>query len=71
MAAQETTAPKSPFSFKRFFREVKGELKKVSWPTRRELVTYTGIVFVSVAIVAVLIWIVDAMFSELLQLILK
>jgi preprotein translocase subunit SecE len=43
-----------------FFREVVSELRKVIWPTRKELLTYTTIVigFVSVmtAIVAVLDW---------------
>ena len=43
-----------------FFREVVSELRKVIWPTRKELLTYTTIVivFVSVmtAIVAALDW---------------
>jgi len=43
-----------------FFREVWLELKKVHWPTRQTLLTYTGVVLVSVAIVALLIWIVDS-----------
>jgi preprotein translocase subunit SecE len=42
------------------FREVWIELKKVHWPTRNQLLTYTGVVLVSVGIVAVLIWIVDS-----------
>jgi preprotein translocase subunit SecE len=42
------------------FREVWNELKKVHWPTRDQLLIYTGVVFVSVAIVALLIWIVDS-----------
>jgi len=43
-----------------FFREVWHELKKVHWPTRHQLLTYTAVVLVSVAICAVLIWIVDS-----------
>lgn len=47
---------------KRFnhFREVWFELKKVHWPTRTQLLVYTGVVFVSVGIIALLIWIVDS-----------
>jgi preprotein translocase subunit SecE len=47
---------------KRFnhFREVWYELKKVHWPTRQQLLVYTGVVLVSVGIVALLIWIVDS-----------
>jgi preprotein translocase subunit SecE len=40
-----------------FYRQVVAELRKVIWPTRKELVTYTTVVlffvFVMVAIVAV------------------
>lgn len=43
-----------------FFREVWNELKKVHWPTRNQLLVYTGVVLVSVAIIALLIWIVDS-----------
>jgi preprotein translocase subunit SecE len=32
-----------------FFREVVSELRKVIWPTRKELLTYTSIVIVFVA----------------------
>ncbi|MFC0040389.1 MULTISPECIES: preprotein translocase subunit SecE [Actinomadura] len=43
-----------------FVRQVVGELRKVIWPTRRELITYTtvSLVFVlfMVALVAVLDW---------------
>ena len=42
------------------FRDVYNELKKVHWPTRKQLLVYTGVVFVSVGIIAFLIWIVDS-----------
>ncbi|MBC7341503.1 MAG: preprotein translocase subunit SecE [Clostridia bacterium] len=53
-----------------YFKGVWAELKKVHWPTRKELVTYTGVVIVSVIIVAVALWIIDSVFSFLLGLIL-
>ncbi|WP_344171009.1 preprotein translocase subunit SecE [Pilimelia columellifera] len=34
----------------RFFREVVSEMRKVIWPTRKELVTYTVVVIVFVTI---------------------
>ena len=49
-----------------YFRGVWSELKKVHWPNRQQLLTYTGVVFVSVAIVAFLIWIVDSGLSAAL-----
>jgi protein translocase subunit secE/sec61 gamma len=49
-----------------FLRGVWSELKKVQWPNRQQLITYTGVVFVAVAIVAFLIWIVDSGLSWIL-----
>lgn len=49
-----------------FFKGAKSELKKVSWPTKKELVNYTGIVIVVVAIMTVLIWGLDFVFKSLL-----
>ncbi|MHB8124532.1 MAG: preprotein translocase subunit SecE [Desulfitobacteriaceae bacterium] len=49
-----------------YFRGVWSELKKVQWPNRQQLITYTGVVFVAVAIVAFLIWIVDSGLSWIL-----
>lgn len=55
---------------KKFVREVRAELKKVTWPTRNELVSYTGIVFVAVIIVSLLIAGIDFVYSKLLQILL-
>ncbi|BCV23235.1 MAG TPA: preprotein translocase subunit SecE [Firmicutes bacterium] len=55
----------------RFFREVRAELGKVIWPNRSEIVTYTGVVIVSVLLVSALIWVVDSAISQLLLLIIK
>ena len=49
-----------------YFRGVWAELRKVHWPSRKQLFTYTGVVFVSVAIVGFLIWIVDSGLSLIL-----
>lgn len=55
----------------KFFREVRAELKKVVWPTRRELINYTIIVFVTVILVSLLIGVVDAIFTQLFQLLMR
>jgi len=39
----------------RFVREVIGELRKVIWPTRNELLTYTAVVVVFVAIMLTIV----------------
>ena len=57
-----------PARIGRYFREVRSELRKVVWPTRQELVTYTIVVLVTVAIVSLFLGIVDIAISELLTL---
>lgn len=53
-----------------FIKEVRAELKKVSWPTNKELVSYTGVVGLAVIIVCALIWICDTAFAKLFRIIL-
>lgn len=47
----------------KFLREVRAELKKVIWPTRRETMVFTSVVVVSVAIIAAIIWVFDSILS--------
>ncbi len=51
-----------------FTKETKIELRKVVWPTRDETVKTTGMIMVAVVIVAIFLWIVDAFFSWMVQL---
>ncbi|MBO4400330.1 MAG: preprotein translocase subunit SecE [Selenomonadaceae bacterium] len=53
-----------------FLREVRAELNKVSWPTKKELASYTGVVGITVVIVCALIWICDTAFARLFRIIL-
>lgn len=54
-----------------FFRGVSREMKKVSWPKKKELTTYTITVLATVIIMAVFFAVVDLGLSELIRLILK
>ena len=53
-----------------FFRGVSREMKKVSWPKRKELTTYTITVIATVIIMSVFFAVVDLGLSELIRLIL-
>jgi len=53
-----------------FLKEVRTELNKVSWPTKNELVSYTGVVGLAVVIVCALIWVCDTAFAKLFRIIL-
>lgn len=44
----------------RFIREVVAELRKVIWPTRKELITYTSVVVVFVTVMTAIVWGIDA-----------
>ena len=48
-----------------FIREVISELKKVVWPTQRQLINYTIIVLVFVVIVALIIAAFDFGFTQI------
>lgn len=46
--------------FYAFSRESSEETKKVVWPSRKETVQTTGIVFAFVLVMAIFLWMVDA-----------
>lgn len=48
----------------RFLREVRVELKKVAWPSRSEIFTYTVVVLVSVTFVTMLVFALDFGFAK-------
>ena len=50
-----------------FIRQVIGELRKVVTPTRRELLSYTGVVLVFVVIMMALVYGLDLGFSALVN----
>ena len=47
-----------------FYRQVLAELRKVIWPTRRELITYTTVVIVFVAVMVALVAGLDIAFAQ-------
>jgi preprotein translocase subunit SecE len=49
---------------RQFLREVRSELKKVAWPTRGEVATYTIVVLVSVTFVTVFVFGLDYGFAR-------
>jgi len=56
---------------KLFFTNVKTEMIKVSWPTRQELVDSTSVVIVSVVLLAVVVGVVDLLFTYIIGLIVR
>ncbi|WP_433265882.1 preprotein translocase subunit SecE [Actinosynnema sp. CS-041913] len=47
----------------RYVREVVSELRKVIWPTRKQMITYTSVVLVFVAFMVALVFGLDSAFA--------
>lgn len=56
---------------KQFFKEVMGELKKLSWPSKKDLASYTLTVIAFIAVMAIVIYVLDLAFSEGISLLAK
>ncbi|HIF71694.1 MAG TPA: preprotein translocase subunit SecE [Dehalococcoidia bacterium] len=57
------------FSIFRFFKEVFGELRKVSWPSRQEATRLTVMVIMLSATIGVFLGLIDMLFARLLSVI--
>ncbi len=55
----------------RFFKEVKLELRKVTWPGRSEVANSTTVVLIAVGIIGLFLWIVDLMLQGIVGQIMK
>jgi preprotein translocase subunit SecE len=53
--------------FRGFAAESIGELKKVEWPGRRQLVTATVVVIIAIAVVGTYLWIADLAFARFVK----
>lgn len=71
MAVSDITGANKINALSLFLREVKVELKKVTWPTRKQLIAYTIVVFITVFMIAMLIWVIDSFFSVAFRWLLK
>jgi preprotein translocase subunit SecE len=65
---KEKAQPKQPNRFVRWWRETVGELRKVSWPTVPEARRMTGIVLAVMAATAVVLGLLDFVFSQFIGL---
>jgi preprotein translocase subunit SecE len=70
MAANQATAKKGLFArIRDYFKGVASELKKVTWPTKKDLYRYTLVVIAICAAFAILFWIIDTGILGLLSLV--
>ncbi len=69
--AHHGTKTKKRFSLVSYVKETKSELKRVSWPSRKELLKNTGVVLTVVISSTLLVWVLDSVLSGALGLMLK
>jgi preprotein translocase subunit SecE len=69
--ANQRDKAKKKFRLGTYIKETKQELKRVSWPTKKELLKNTGVVLTVVISSTILVWAMDSVLSSALKLILK
>jgi preprotein translocase subunit SecE len=65
-SAAPTEGKKKRTGVRQFLKEVRQELRKVDWPSRRELISYTIVVLVTVIVMMSLVFGLDFVFSKLI-----
>lgn len=55
---------KERVGIKQYFREVRQELRKVAWPSREELTTYSVVVFAVTTVITLFVFGLDWVFSK-------
>ena len=63
----DSTKKSTGSKIKNFFVECKAELKKVTWPSKQQLIHNTGVIIAFLAIMTIILSILDAGFAKLFQ----
>ena len=58
------------FNPAKYLREVRQEVSKVTWPSKRETFTSAGIVLVVISIAAIILMLLDQFFSFIVRIVL-
>ena len=66
-AAAAKKPKKSPIQY---FKDVKSEFKKVSWPSRKQVFNNTVVVLVTIVVSGIGVWVLDFLFSSVWSLML-
>ncbi len=70
-AVSDNNKNKQPNSISRYFRETRGELRKVTWLSREEAWRLTLIVLGVTILMALFFWIFDFAFSNAIQFLIR
>lgn len=65
---QQTTNPNFVNKSVAYFRDVRVEMSKVTWPTREDLKSHTVVVLMFLALLAAVVGVLDQIFQRLMLL---
>lgn len=54
-----------------FVRESKEELRKVTWPSRNEVTSFTVVVVITVIFMSLFLWLIDTGLMSLIKVVMK
>ena len=57
--------------FVQFTKDSREELKKVTWPDREEVTSFTVVVVISLVVFSVFLWLVDSGLMALIKVVIK
>ena len=67
MSDKKAAAEKKENQLVKYFKGVKSEFKKITWPTLKQISNNTGTVIVAVIVVGVFIFVLDWVFGSILR----
>jgi preprotein translocase subunit SecE len=67
----EKRVVKQPNAVSRYLREMRGELRKVTWPSRDESRRLTAIVLGVTLAMAIFLWVFDSIFSNVIEFLIQ
>lgn len=72
MAAEaKVGSVKTTNSVVKYFKDIKAEFKKITWPSKENIFKTTGIVLGTILIFTLIIWLYDSVFAKILKTVLE
>lgn len=69
--SSKNTSEKKKGGVRKYFRDLRSEIKKVVWPTKKQVVNNTGVVMSVMIVMALFLFAVDSGLGAAIQAILK
>ncbi len=64
-------AEKKENAIAKYFRGIKSEFKKITWPSFKQIINNTSTVIISVVVIGLFIFLLDTAFGAILNLFIK